>query len=268
MFKYSEYIALALLAGIATSTVYAADKVADQSKIAVTVNGIAVPQDRVALRVKAAAQQGQQDSPELRKAIKDDLINLEVLSQEAAKKGLDKQTDLAQQLELARQSVLAGAFVQDYAKSHPVSEEAMKQEYETLKNRLGGKEYKVAHILLATEDEAKAVSAALKKKGAKFDKIAKEKSNDPGSKQQGGDLGWSVPGNFVPQFAEAITKLGKGQISEPVQTQFGWHIVKLDDIRDLKIPSFEEVRPNIQNRLQQQAIQKLITDLRANAKIE
>lgn len=269
MLKPANIAALALLAAIAANTVNAADKVADQDKSAVvTVNGVAIPQARVDMRLKAAAQQGQQDSPELRKAIKDDLINLEVLAQEAVKNGLDKQDDVAQQLALARASVLAGAFVQSFAKSHPVAEELLKKEYDGLKQRVGNKEYKVAHILVATESEAKAVSAELKKKGSKFDKIAKEKSKDPGSKENGGELGWAVPTNFVQPFAEAITKLAKGQISEPVQTQFGWHIIKLDDTRDLKVPAYEEVKGNIEKRLQQQAIQEEIKSLRGNAKIE
>lgn len=268
MLKPSNIAALALLAAIAANTVNAADKVAEQDKnTAATVNGVAIPQARVDLRLKAATQQGQADSPEMRKAIKDDLINLEVLSQEAAKKGLDKQDEIAQQLALARQSVLAGAFVQNYAKSHPIAEELLKQDYENLKKRVGNTEYKVAHILVESEKDAKAILADLKKKG-KFDKIAKEKSKDPGSKEHGGELGWTVPSNFVPQFAEAITKLSKGQISEPVQTQFGWHIIKLDDTRDLKVPSFDEVKPNIEKRLQQQAIQEAIKGLRANAEIK
>ncbi|TAJ80550.1 MAG: peptidylprolyl isomerase [Gallionellaceae bacterium] len=267
MLKPSNIAALALLATIAANTVYAAEKVAEQEKNAATVNGVAIPQARIDLRVKVAAQQGQPDSPELRKAIRDDLINLEVISQEALKKGLDKQPDIIQQIELTKQSALAGAFVQDFAKNHPVAEDAIKQEYENMKKRVGSKEYKVAHILVETEKEANAIAVELKKKG-KFDKIAKAKSKDPGSKDNGGDLGWTVPSNFVPPFAEAITKLSKGQISAPVQTQFGWHILKLDDTRDLKVPAYEEVKPNLEKRLQQQLIQDAIKGLRANAKID
>lgn len=268
MLKPSNIAALALLAAIAANTVNAADKVAEQEKNTVaTVNGVAIPQARIDMRVKAAAQQGQPDSPDLRKAIVDDLKNLEVISQEATKNGLDKQDEIVQQLALARQSVLAGAYVQNYAKSHPIAEELLKQEYENLKKRVGNKEYKVAHILVASESEAKAVVAELKKKG-KFEKIAKEKSKDPGSKDNGGDLGWTVPSNFVQPFAEAVAKLNKGQLSDPVQTQFGWHIIKLDDTRDLKVPAYDEVKPNIEKRLQQQAIQDAIKALRANAKID
>lgn len=261
MLKFSKFALLSALLAV-TAGAQASD-----DKAAALVNGVSIPQARVDMRVKAAAQQGQPDSPELRKAIRDDLVNLEVITQAAAKNGLEKQPDIAQQLELARQSVLAGAYVQDYAKNHPVTDEQLKQEYEALKKRVGNKEYKLSHILVETEDEAKKVSSELKK-GAKFGKVAKSKSIDPGSKDKGGDLDWAVPSNFVQPFGEALLTLSKGQVSAPVQTQYGWHIIKLDDTRALKVPSFDEVKPNIEKRLQQQAIQKAIEDLRGKAKIE
>jgi peptidyl-prolyl cis-trans isomerase C len=126
----------------------------------------------------------------------------------------------------------------------------------------------VSHILVDTEDEAKAIIAQLGKKG-KFDKIAKAKSKDAGSVEKGGSLGWAVPSNFVPPFANAMLSLKKGTYTkEPVKTQFGWHVIKLDDIRSLKIPSYEELKPQMQQRLQQQIVQDLIADLRSKAKIE
>jgi peptidyl-prolyl cis-trans isomerase C len=261
MLKFSKFALLtALLAAAACAQ--AAD-----DKAAALVNGVSIPQARVDMRIKAAAQQGQPDSPELRKAVRDDLVNLEVITQAAVKSGLDKQAEIAQQLELARQSVLAGAYVQDYAKNHPITDDVLKQEYEALKKRVGNKEYKLSHILVESEDEAKKVSAELKK-GAKFGKIAKSKSKDPGSKDNGGDLGWAVPSNFVQPFGDAVLTLSKGQVSAPVQTQYGWHVIKLEDTRDLKVPAFDEVKPNIEKRLQQQSIQKAIEDLRGKAKIE
>ncbi len=261
MLKFSKLALLsALLAGAAT--VQAAEE-----KSAALVNGVSIPQSRVDLRVKVATTQGgQTDSPELRKAVRDDLINLEVISQAAVKAGLDKQPETAQQLELARESVLAGAYVQDYAKNHPVSEDALKQDYEALKARVGSKEYKVSHILVGTEEEAQAVAKRVKKE--KFAKVAKEKTKDPGSKDNGGDLGWTVPTNFVQPFGEAVLKLNKGEISQPVQTQYGWHVIKLEDTRELKVPTFEEVKPNLEKRKQQEAIQKAIAELREKAKIE
>ena len=261
MLKSGKFAALAILGALAINPAFA------EEKSAAMVNGISIPQTRIDLRVKAATAQGQADSPELRKAIREDMINLEVLVQEAARLGLDKNPDVVQQVELTRQQVLAGAFVQDYAKSHPVSEDQLKQEYDKLKAKLGSKEYNARHILVESEEDAKAIIAQLGKK-AKFEKLA-EKSKDTGSASQGGSLGWNIPGNFVPEFANVMINLKKGEYTkEPVKSQFGWHVIKLDDVRDMKVPSFEEIKPQLQQRFQQQSIQKAIADLRAKAKIE
>ncbi|MDP1997614.1 MAG: peptidyl-prolyl cis-trans isomerase [Gallionella sp.] len=261
MLKTGKFAVLAILGALAINPAFAEDK------SAALVNGVSIPQARIDLRVKAAAAQGQADSPELRKAIRDDMINLEVMAQEAVKAGLDKNTDVVQQVELAKQSVLVGAFVQDYVKNHPISEDQLKQEYDKLKTKLGNKEYNTRHILVGTEAEAKDIIAQLGKK-AKFEKLA-AKSKDTGSAAQGGSLGWAVPSNFVPEFANALLNLKKGEYTKvPVQSQFGWHVIKLDDTRELKVPSFEEVKPQLQQHLQQQSIKKAIDELRAKAKIE
>ena len=261
MLKTGKFAALAILGALAINPAFA------EEKSAAMVNGISIPQARVDLRVKAAAAQGQTDSPELRKAIREDMINLEVMAQEAGKLGLDKNPEVVQQVELAKLSVIVGAFVQDYAKNHPISEDQLKQEYDKLKAKLGNKEYNARHVLVETEEEAKAVITQLGKK-VKFEKLA-EKSKDTGSASQGGLLGWNIPGNFVPEFANAMLNLKKGEYTkEPVKSQFGWHVIKLDDVRDMKVPSFEELKPQLQQRLQQQSIQKAINDLRATAKIE
>jgi len=261
MLKTGKFATLAILGALAINPAFAEDK------SAALVNGVSIPQARIDMRVKAAAAQGQPDSPELRKAIREDMINVEVMAQEAAKLGLDKNPDVAQQIELARQQVLAGAFVQDYAKKNPVEEDTLKQEYDRLKTKLGSKEYKARHILVATEKEAKDIIAQLGKK-AKFEKLA-EKSKDAGSAQQGGELGWTVPSSYVPEFANAMLNLKKGEYTkEPVQSQFGWHVIRLDDTRDLKVPSFDEIKPQLQQRLQQQSVKKALDDLRAKAKID
>lgn len=263
MAKISKFAALAIMGALAVNPAFAAE-----DKSAAMVNGISIPQSRVDMRVKAAVAQGQPDSPELRKAVRDDMINLEVMVQEANKLGLNKNDEVVQQTELAKQSVLVGAFVQDYAKNHPISEDQLKQEYDKLKAKLGDKEYNVRHILVDTEAEAKSIIALLAKKGNKFEKLA-EKSKDTGSATQGGSLGWAVPSNFVPPFANAVLNLKKGErTKEPVQTDFGWHIIMVDDIRDLKVPPLDELKPQLQQRLQQQSIKKAIDDLRAKAKIE
>ena len=261
MFRIGNLATLAILGALAINPALAEDK------SAAMVNGVSIPQTRIDLRVKAAAAQGQPDSPELRKVIRDDMINLELLAQEAVRLGLDKETEAAQQIEIARQSVLAGAFVQNYADKHPIGDDQLKQEYEKLKANVGDKEYKARHILVDTEAEAKSIIAQLGKK-AKFDKLA-AKSKDTGSAERGGALDWAVPSNFVPPFASAMTGLKKGEYTrEPVQSQFGWHVIKLDDVRDLKVPSFDELKPQLQQRLQQQAIKNEIAEMRTKAKIE
>ncbi|HEU0187262.1 MAG TPA: peptidylprolyl isomerase [Gallionellaceae bacterium] len=262
MSKVFQFAAFALLGAFAASPVYADDK------SAALVNGVSIPQSRVDLRVhEMSNQSGQPDSPELRAAVRDELINIELLSQEASKSDLSKQTEIQQQLELARQSILARAYVQDYVKNHPIGDDVLKQEYDKLTTTLGPKEYKVQHILVKDEAEAKAIAAQLKK-GAKFDKLAKEKSIDAGSSKNGGALGWSFPSNFVKPFADALVGLGKGKVSEPVQSQFGWHIIKLEDVRASQLPSFDQFKPNLTQRMQQQAVQKMVSELRGKAKVE
>lgn len=262
MLKTGKIAALAIFGLLLINPAFAEDK------SAAMVNGVSIPQARIDMRVKDAVAQGQADTPDLRKAVREQMINIEVLSQAAKKDGLDKTPDVVEQTQLAKDSVLVSAYVQNYAKSHPITDDQLKQEYDKLKARLGDKEYKVSHILVGTEAEAKAIIAELGKKG-NFAKIAKEKSKDAGSAPHGGELGWAVPSNYVPPFADAMIALKKGSYTkQPVQTQFGWHVIKMDDIRPLKVPTFEEVKPQIQQRLQQEAIQGMIADLRSKAKIE
>jgi peptidyl-prolyl cis-trans isomerase C len=240
---------------------------ADSAEV-VKVNGKAIPQSRMDFAIKANAAQGQPDTPEVRSRIREILINNELIAQEALKKGLDKNPDVAMQIELNRQQVLVNAYVQDYLKNHTISEEAMKKEYESAKAQAPDKEYKARHILVKTEDEAKQVIAQLKK-GGSFEKLAAQKSEDSGSKERGGDLDWAPAARYVPAFGEALKKMKKGQLTDtPVQTTFGWHVIRLDDERPTKIPPYEEVKNNVRQRMQQQAVQNAINDLRAKAKIE
>ncbi len=232
------------------------------------VNGVTIPQNRVEMLVKSAVSQGQPDSPELRTRVREMLIERELLAQEAAKKGIDKNSDFTVQLEMQRQAMLAQAYIQDYMKANPVTEEIMKREYENAKAQVGAKEYHAHHILVKQEDDAKQIIAQLKK-GANFEKLAAEKSEDTGSKGRGGDLDWAPPARYVKPFGDALTKLKKGQITDtPVQTQFGWHVIRLDEERATKIPAYDDVKGQIQQQLQAQSVQKAIADLRAKAKIE
>ncbi|MDB5812168.1 MAG: peptidylprolyl isomerase [Betaproteobacteria bacterium] len=259
----STAIALAFALSFAGTTTCA------QSAAAVAkVNGKEIPQSRADFVIKANGGQGQPDSPELRTRVREVLIRNELLAQEAAKKGLDKTPDFLTQIELNRQEALVNAFIQDYVKNNPVTDEAVKAEYDRAKSQAGDMEYKARHILVKDEAEAKQIIAQIKK-GGSFDKIAAQKSQDPGSKDKGGDLDWAPGGRYVPPFAEALKKLKKGQMTDtPVQTQFGWHVIKVDDERAMKIPPLEEVRPQITQGLQRQALEKYIAELRTKAKIE
>jgi len=232
-----------------------------------TVNGVAIPKARVDAIVKAQAAQGQPDSEQLRTAVRERLIELEVLAQEANKKGLAKNPDFQQQIELQRQQALANALVQDYIKANPVDDAAAKVEYDKIRTQAGDKEYKARHILVDKEDEAKDIVAKLKG-GQKFEELAKV-SKDPGSKDRGGDLDWNSPAAYVKPFSDALVKLQKGQYTMvPVQTQFGWHVILLEDVRPTKFPPFDDVKNELKQRIQQQNVAKYVGDLRSKAKVQ
>ncbi|MDI6750726.1 MAG: peptidylprolyl isomerase [Rhodocyclaceae bacterium] len=252
-------LSLALLA-FASSTTLAADPIAK-------VNGKPIPASRAEVLIAHQLAQGQAKTPELEKAVKEELVRREVLAQAATAKGLDKKPDVQAQIDLARQGVLIGAYLNEYAKALKISDDEVKKEYDAIKNALGDKEYKARHILVDKEEEAKDIIAKLKA-GQKFEELAKV-SKDPGSKDKGGELGWANKASYVPAFADAMVKLAKGKFTEtPVQSNFGWHVIQLDDVRELKAPALDEVKPQIVQRLRQQAVEKHILDLRAKAKVE
>jgi peptidyl-prolyl cis-trans isomerase C len=215
------------------------------------------------LLLRERMAQGQPDTPELRNAVREELNTRALLVTEAKKKNLDKKEEVKTQMDLASQTALVRAYVTDWVRANPVSEDAMRKEYEAIRKQLGDKEYKVAHILVEKEDEAKQVIADLQK-GQKFDEIAKQRSKDPGSKDRGGDLDWNAPGNFVKPFSDAMVATEKGKFTaQPVQTPFGWHVIRVDDMREAKVPTFEEVKPQLQQRMQAQALDQYLRDLRA-----
>jgi peptidyl-prolyl cis-trans isomerase C len=241
--------------------------VAAKSGTLVTVNGVAIS-DSVANAFLAEQEaQGTAATPELKNAIKEELIRRELLAQEAKKMGLDKQADVAAQADLARQAIFIRAFIQDYIKKHPVSDAQVQAAYDRVKAQMGGTEYKVRHILVEQEADAKLIIVNLKK-GDKFEDLATQ-SKDPGSREKGGDLGWSSPANYVKPFSEAVTGLSKGKFTEtPVKTDFGYHVILLEDSRPLTPPPFDQIKQQLAQRLQQEQIQKLVIDLRAKAKIQ
>jgi peptidyl-prolyl cis-trans isomerase C len=232
------------------------------------VNGIEIPQARFDLMVKAAIAQGQPDSTEMRNALRENLIAEEILVQEAVKKGLDRDPEVTTQIELARQAVLIRAFQADYIRNNTVSDAELRKEYETVKAQMGDKEYKSRHILVETEKEAKDIIATLNK-GGSFEKLAGERSIDSGSKDNGGELGWSPSAVYVKPFSDALISLKKGEMTkQPVQTTFGWHVIKLDDVRTSVPPSFEEVKQNMQQRVLQRNFAATVEALRKKAKVQ
>jgi peptidyl-prolyl cis-trans isomerase C len=213
--------------------------------------------------LKERLAQGGQDTPEVRNAVKEELNTRELLAREAKKAGLQNTPDVKTQMDLASQTVLVRAYVTDWVKKNPVPEAELKKEYDTIKSQIGDKEYKVRHILVEKEDDAKAIITELQK-GAKFDELAKSRSKDPGSKDKGGDLDWNAPANFVKPFGDAMKSTPKGKFTaQPVQTQFGWHVIEVEDVRDAKVPGYDEVKPQLQQRLQAQWLDKYFKDLRA-----
>ena len=212
--------------------------------------------------LKQRTAQGQPDTPELRAAVRDELNTRELLVREAKKQGLDKSPALKTEMDLTQQTVLVRAYMSEYLKAHPVPDEVLRKEYDNIKGQIGDKEYKVRHILVDKEDEAKEIITALQK-GEKFEKLA-ERSKDTGSKANGGDLDWNAPANFVKPFADAMVALPKGKFTTtPVKSQFGWHVIEVDDIRDAKVPTFEEVKPQLTQRMQGQIVDKYLRELRA-----
>ena len=257
-------IALALMAALALPAAWAQAPAAPKAAAPKAAEGRALyPQAQFDLMIKERTAQGQQDTPELRAAVREELNTRELLAREARKKGLEKQADIKTQMDLSSQTVLVRAYVADWLRNNPVPEADIKREYDSIKAQIGDKEYKVAHVLVEKEDEAKEVIAELQK-GGKFADLAKARSKDPGSKDRGGDLDWNAPANFVKPFSEAMVKTEKGKFTaQPVQTQFGWHVILVEDTRDAKVPGYDEVKPQLAQRMQAQHLDRYFRDLRS-----
>jgi peptidyl-prolyl cis-trans isomerase C len=232
------------------------------------VNGKAVPKTRLDALATQIERAGRPVTPEMQGQLRDEVIAREIFMQEADKQGLAQTDDFRNQMELARQSILIRELFSEFQKKNPVTDAEMKAEYDKFVAANSGKEYKARHILVEKEDQAKAILASLKK-GGKFEDIAKKQSKDPGSGANGGDLDWANPEGYVPEFSQALVKLNKGQtVDAPVKTQFGWHIIRLDDVRTPQLPPFDQVKPQLQQQMVQQKLGKYQEELRAKAKIE
>ena len=255
-------LASALLVGVALST----SALAAAEGTLVTVNGKAISQSLANAFINQQKAQGATDSPELKNAVKEELIRRELLVQEAKKAGVDKKSEVTAEIEAARGAIFIRAYIQDYLKKNPIADANLKAQYEKIKAQLGTTEYKARHILVKEEADAKAIIDNLKK-GAKFDELAKQ-SIDPGSKDKGGDLGWAAPSNFVKPFSEALVALAKGKYTEtPVKSEFGYHVIMLEDSRPLSVPSFDELKPRLLQQAQNEQVNKMVDALRAKAKI-
>jgi peptidyl-prolyl cis-trans isomerase C len=244
---------------------YAAPALAQNIAI---VNGKPVPSARVEALAQQVARSGRPVTPDMQGQLKEEVIAREVFSQAAQAMGLDATDDFKTQMEQVKQSILIRELFAAYQAKNPVSDADLKAEYDRYVAMNAGKEYKARHILVEKEDQAKALLTQLKK-GAKFEDLAKKSSKDPGSAVKGGELDWANPASYVKEFSDALAALGKGKITEaPVKSQFGFHIIRLDDVREANMPKFDEVKPHISQHLTQQNLAKYQEELRSKAKIE
>ncbi|MDQ6628678.1 MAG: peptidylprolyl isomerase [Pseudomonadota bacterium] len=265
-----RYIAASI--ALAAAAAAALSPLAAHAQNIAVVNGKAVPKARadaiIAQVQKQAAARGQQLPPDIAKLVNDKVVTDEILTQEAERRGLAGSVDYRQQMELARQSILIGMLSADIDKRAAVTDAEVQAEYDRFKAQSSGTEYRARHILVEKEDEAKAIVGQLKA-GGKFDELAKKSSKDPGSAEKGGDLDFASPSAYVPEFSQAMIKLKKGEFTEvPVKTQFGYHIIKLDDTREAKFPPLAEIKPQIQQRLAQQKAAAFRDELKAKAKTD
>lgn len=245
---------------------------AAQAQNVAIVNGKAVPKARVDALIKQvqaqAAAQNQQLPPDLEARVRDKVVMDEIFTQEAEKRGLAASADYKVQMEQARQAVLTKLLTQDFAKKNAVTDADVKGDYDKFKAQSAGTEYRARHILVEKEDEAKALIAQIKG-GASFEDLAKKNSKDPGSGANGGDLDFAAPGSYVPEFSQAMVKLKKGEMTqEPVKSQFGYHIIRLDDTREAQFPPFDDVKGQLKQRMEQQRIGAFVEEIRAKAKTD
>ena len=233
-----------------------------------TVNNKPVPKARVDALLAQAARGGQAVTPEMQAQARDQVVLREIFVQEATKRGMAANKDFAEQMELAKQSILIRELFEDFKKKNPISDADAQTEYDKFKAQATGTEYRARHILVEKEDDAKALIAQIKG-GAKFEDLAQKNSKDTGSAANGGDLDFAKPESYVPEFGAALTKLKKGEMTDaPVKSQFGFHIIRLDDTRDAAFPAFDDVKGQIKQRIEQVKMQAFQEELRSKAKTD
>ena len=232
------------------------------------VNGKAVPLARVEALAQQVAASGRQVDDQVRAQLKEEAVLREIFMQEAQKRGIGATDEFKTQMELARQTIMIRTLFADHQKKNPITDAAIQAEYDKFVAANGGKEYHARHILVEKEEDAKAIIKAIKG-GAKFEDIAKKQSKDPGSGANGGDLDWAPAANYVTEFSEAMVKLDKGQMTDaPVKSQFGWHVIRVDDVRQAQLPKLQDIKPQVLQQMQQQQLSEYQRSLREKAKVE
>jgi peptidyl-prolyl cis-trans isomerase C len=246
-----------------------AGKPSSADKPLAMVNGVELPSIYANFVRQGRMNRGGAPETLTDEAIRDAVVVAELLSQEAVRKGLDKGPTLLAAMEFQKKELLSQATIEAFVRSNPISEEILKAEYDKAQAKTGGTEYRASHILVESEAEAKSLISKLTTgKKAKFEDLAKKQSKDT-TASNGGDLGWMVPANLVPEFANAMTKLKNGEITRtPVKTEFGWHVIRLNETRKLDFPTFDKLKNRIASQMQQHQLRKYIQELRAGAKIE
>ena len=233
-----------------------------------TVNGKAVPKARVEALIAQATRGGQAVTPEMQQQARDQVVLREIFVQEANKRGLGASAEVASQLALARESILIRELFEDYRKKNPIGDDVARVEYDKFKGQATGTEYRARHILVEKEEDAKALITKIKA-GEKFDELAKKNSKDTGSAANGGDLDFAKAESYVPEFGGALAKLKKGEMTDaPVKSQFGYHIIRLEDSRDATFPPFDEVKAQLKQRMEQARLQAYQEELRTKAKTD
>ncbi|MCE4553264.1 peptidylprolyl isomerase [Roseateles cellulosilyticus] len=257
------------LAAVVAATISALVPAAATAQNIATVNGKPVPKARVESLIQQVTKSGQQQrSPELEAQVKDVVVRNEIFVQAAEKAGIPQTADFKTQMEFGRQNLLIRGLMEDFRAKNPVSDAEAQAEYDKFKAANTGNEYRARHILVEKEEDAKALIAQIKA-GASFEELAKKNSKDTGSAQNGGDLDFANPNNFVPEFSKAMTALQKGEMTqEPVKSQFGYHIIKLEDIRPATFPAFDDVKAQIKQRIEQQKMADFQQSLIEKAKTD
>ena len=241
---------------------------AAQAQNIASVNGKPIPKSRVDALIQQAERSGQKVSPEIQQQARDQVVLREIFVQEAEKRGVAASPDFRSQMELARQSILIRELFEDYRKKNPVADTEAKVEYDKFRAQATGTEYRARHILVDKEEEATALIKKIKA-GEKFEDLAKASSKDTGSGANGGDLDFAKADSYVPEFGGALVKLKKGEMTDmPVKSQFGWHVIRLEDTREASFPAFDEVKAQIKQRIEQARLQRYQDELRTKAKTD